>query len=72
MANTVTVPQNGLMEIEGVWYAVRVDQIDFSQERLSGSGKNYTLATGKVELGTVDIDGVSKKVVSLGTVYRFK
>ena len=72
MANTVTVPQNGLVEIDGKWYAIRVDEIDFASERLSGSGKNYTLSTGKVELGSVEVDGVTKMVMSIGTVYRFK
>ena len=71
MANA-SVPASGIYEVNGKYYAVRVDEIDITAERLSGSGKNYTLATGKVELGTLTVGAAPKKVMSIGTVYRFK
>jgi hypothetical protein len=71
MANT-TVPASGIYEVSGKYYAVRVDEIDVTSDRLSKSEKNITLATGKVELGTLTIGDSSKKVMSIGTVYRFK
>lgn len=62
----------GLYEHDGKIVAVRVDVLDVEGERLSTSGKNYTLATGKLEIGKLTIGGVLKQVISIGTTYRWK
>ena len=71
MANTNSVPTNGIIESNGKFYAVRVDEIDPASTRYSASGKNVTLATGKETLGTIEINGSPVQVISMSTTYRW-